>query len=65
VRAQKGTVPMPQRPTSRKPAATEPVGPVKPGTPLYRALEMIAQAIAKKLDECPPTKDGRQLKAKP
>jgi hypothetical protein len=54
---------MSQRPTSPKPTAT--VGPVKPGTPLYRALEMIAQAIAKKLDECPPTKDGRQVKAKP
>jgi hypothetical protein len=63
LRAQKGTVPMSQRPTSPKPTAT--VGPVKPGTPLYRALEMIAQAIAKKLDECPPTKDGRQVKAKP
>ena len=56
---------MPQRPTSPKPAATATIGPVKPGTPLYRALEMIAQGIAKNLDECSPAKDGRQVKAKP
>jgi hypothetical protein len=56
---------MPQRPTSQKPSATATVGPIKPGTPLYRALEMIAQAIARKLDDCPPAKDGRQVKAKP
>ena len=30
------------------------VGPVKPGTPLYRALEMIAREVAKGLDDRPP-----------
>lgn len=56
---------MAQRTTSRTSTAAVTVGPVKPGTPLYRALEMIARAIAKKLDECPPTKDVRQVRAKP
>ncbi len=34
---------------SRKPTTVEINGPIQPGSPLYRALEMIAQEIVKEL----------------
>jgi len=56
---------MSQRRIARKPTTTAAVGPIKPGSPLHRALEMVAQAIAKRLDETGSSKDGRRAKAKP
>ena len=56
---------MSQRRSARRPTATAAAGPIKPGSPLHRALEMVAQAVAKKLDETGPAKDGRRAKAKP
>jgi hypothetical protein len=37
-------------PKDRKSRGTTKVGPIKPGSPLYRALEMIAREVAKGLD---------------
>lgn len=45
---------MPPKSTATKSTNAAKVGPVKPGTPLYRALEMIAREIAKGLDDRPP-----------
>jgi hypothetical protein len=41
---------MSEKPTKRKTKNTSKDGPVKPGTPLYRALEMVAHEVAKKLE---------------
>jgi hypothetical protein len=40
-------------------------GPVKPGSPLYRALEMIAREIAKDLENDSPSKDEPRGKVRP
>jgi len=56
---------MSQPRNARKPTATAAAGPIKPGSPLHRALEMVAHAIAKKLDETGSDKGGRRAKAKP
>jgi hypothetical protein len=39
-------------------------GPVKPGSPLYRALEMVAREIAKSLESNVSPKGKRQGKAR-
>jgi hypothetical protein len=39
-------------------------GPVKPGSPLYRALEMVAREIAENLEGNAPPKGRRQGKSR-
>jgi hypothetical protein len=41
---------MSRNPEDRKSRGTTKVGPIKPGTPLYRTLELIAREVAKRLD---------------
>jgi hypothetical protein len=63
LRTQKRESHMVQRCKARKANAAATGGPIEPGSPLYRALEMIAQAIAKSLDENSPAKGRRRAKA--
>jgi hypothetical protein len=53
---------MSEKPADQKLSNPTSVGPVKPGTPLYRALEIIAGEIAKSLEDNSPSKIKRQTK---
>jgi len=54
LRVLKGNSFMRQDPKSRKPAATAIPGPIKPDSPLYRALQLIAGEIANRIETTPP-----------
>ncbi len=51
---------MPQRFRPRNARGRTIASPIKPGTPLYRVLEMIAQAIVKDLQGAKPTRTERR-----
>lgn len=52
---------MPPRTKARKPNGPPKDGPVKPGSVLHRALEMVARAVAKTFGE----KSSRRKKSEP
>lgn len=50
---------MPREPGRRKPTVPPRDGPVRPGSPLYRLLRMIAREVAKDhADDRPPARPG-------
>jgi hypothetical protein len=51
---------MPRRVHPEKPNTAAMLGPIKPGSTLYRALEIIAREVAKSLETKPPPKAKRQ-----
>ena len=53
---------MTQKPKSRKRSVASNSGPIKPDTPLYRLLEMIAREIAKRMDADTPPASKRPRK---
>ena len=54
---------MTKQPKERKTNAKARTGPVQPGSPLYRALQIVAQEIAKDLESNVPSKGKRAGKA--
>jgi hypothetical protein len=56
---------MAQPPRGRKTKPTVQDGPVKPDSPLYRALQMIAREIAKDRENNVPLKSARRRKPLP
>ncbi|MEN6495884.1 MAG: hypothetical protein ABFD16_16505 [Thermoguttaceae bacterium] len=51
-------------PKDRKVRGTTKVAPIKPGSPLYRVLEMIAREVAKGLDGGRASPENRRCKSR-
>lgn len=55
---------MSRKPNGRKPKSHMPGGPIRPGSALYRVLQMIATEIAKDMENSPAPSKMRRREAK-